>query len=135
MLTFDINWLAVVVSLFANMVVGAMWYGPLFGKPWMKELGFSMEDIEGSPMGVPYTVAIFNSFIMAFILANVIAWTGASGISAGLLLGFLMWVGFTGFTFGVNHAFEGRSLRLWAINSGMFLFGLLIMGVILAVWK
>ena len=64
MFTFDINWLAVLVSVIANMVIGAIWYGPLLGKPWMKELGFTMEDIQGSPMGVPYAVAVLNSFLM-----------------------------------------------------------------------
>jgi hypothetical protein len=101
----------------------------------MEELGLTQEDIESGNMVKDYGIAIFNSFLMAFILANVIAWSGASGIGGGLLVGFLMWLGFTGFTFGVNHAFEDRSFRLWFINSGTFLMGLLVMGVILAVWK
>ena len=39
MITFNVNWLAIVAGMVANMVVGALWYGPLFGKRWMKELG------------------------------------------------------------------------------------------------
>lgn len=135
MLTFNLNWLAVLVALIANMIIGALWYGPLFGKRWMKELGLTMEDIQSGSMVQPYAVAILNSFLMAFILANVIAWTGTTGIANGLLLGLLMWVGFTGFTFAVNHAFEGRSLQLWVINSGTYLVGLLVMGAILAAWQ
>ena len=106
MLSFSVNWFAVIVSLVANMAVGAIWYGPLFGKPWMEELGLTQKDIESGNMVKDYGIAILNSFLMAFILANVIAWSGASGVGGGLLAGFLMWLGFTGFTFGVNHAFE-----------------------------
>ena len=135
MLTFDLNWLAVLAAVIANMVIGGIWYGPLFGKPWMKELGLTMEDIQSGDMVKPYAVAVLNSFLMAFVLANVIAWTGAGGVVSGLLLGLVMWLGFTAFTFGANHAFEGRSLALWAINSGTYLAGLLVMGAILAAWK
>lgn len=135
MLTFSLNWLAVIVSAVINMVVGALWFGPLFGKRWMKELGFTRQDIESGPMWPPYTIATLNSLFMAFVLANVIAWAGVTGIGGGLLLGLVMWVGFTGFTFAVNHAFEGRTFQLWAINSGQWLACLLVTGAILAVWQ
>ncbi|MBT4511815.1 MAG: DUF1761 domain-containing protein [Chloroflexi bacterium] len=134
MITFDLNWLAVGVSMIANMFIGGLWYGPLFGKRWMKELGFTMEDIEGGQTWQPYVIAIINSFLMAFVLANAIAWVGITAVDEGLLLGLILWLGFTGFSFGVNHAFEGRSIQLWAINSGMYLAGLLVMGVILTLW-
>lgn len=135
MLTLDVNWLAILVSMIANMVIGALWYGPLLGKRWMKELGLTMEDVESGQMWRPYAIAILNSFLMAFVLAHVIAWAGVTGIAGGLLLGLVMWVGFTGFTFAANHAFEQRSLQLWIINSGTYLVGLLVMGAILAVWQ
>ncbi len=134
MLTFDVNWIAIVVLVIANMGLGAIWYGPLFGKPWMAATGIKMEDIEGKNMMPPYAVAILNSLFMAFMMANVIAWTGTASLGGGLFLGLLMWLGFTGFSFGVNHAFEMRSLYLWVINSGMYLVGLLIMGAVLAIW-
>ena len=134
MLSFDVNWLAVGVALIVNMVVGALWYGPLFGKAWMKENGFEMEDLQGGNFS-PYAVAILNSFLMAFILANVIAWTGTTTLLGGALLGFLMWLGFTGFTFAANHAFEMKTVRLWLINSVVYLVGLELMGIILALWQ
>ena len=84
MLTFSVNWLAVVVSIIANMVIGALWYGPLFGKRWMQELGLTMEDIQSGQMWQPYLIAILNSFLMAFVLANAVAWTGVSGVAGGL---------------------------------------------------
>ena len=116
------------------MVLGAVWYGPLFGKTWMKGVGLTTSDIENRPMVPSYLVAILNSFLMAFVLANVVSWTGVMGVIGGMFVGFFMWLGFTGFSFGVNHAFEGRSTQLWAINSGLYLVGLVVMGAIMAVW-
>jgi len=72
---------------------------------------------------------------MAFFLANVIAWAGVSGFLPGLLTGLFMWLGFTGFSFAANHAFEGRSALVWFINSGTYLVGLLVMGIILGLWQ
>jgi hypothetical protein len=135
MITFDLFWLLILVAMSANMVVGARWYGPLFGKQWMNELGLSMEDIQNGQTKLPYLIAILNSFFMAFVLANVIIWTGVSGVGGGVGLALLMWIGFNGFAFATNHAFEDRSVILWFINSGTYLAGLLVMGVILAVWQ
>jgi hypothetical protein len=135
MLTFHLNWLAVIVSTVVSMVVGAAWYGPLFGRRWMREVGLTQEDIESGQTWPLYLIAMLNSLCMAFVLANVIAWAGVTGIGGGLLLGALMWVGFTGFTFAVNHAFEGRTIAHWAINAGMYLASLMIAGAILAAWR
>jgi hypothetical protein len=135
MLTFNLNWLAVIVSAAVSMVVGAVWYGPLFGKRWMREVGFTQEDVERGQTWPLYGIAILNSLCMAFVLANVVAWAGVTRAGGGLLLGALMWVGFTGLTFAVNHAFEGRSLAHWAINAGMHFVSLMIIGIILAVWR
>ena len=134
MLTLDVNWLAIVVCVVINMVIGAVWYGVL-AEPWMKGIGKTREQIQENSSWQPYAVAVLNSFLMAFVLANVIAWTGSTGLLNGLIVGLFMWVGFTGFTFAANHAFEGRSLNLWLINSCTYLVGLLVMGAILGAWR
>ena len=133
MLTFDVNWLAIVVAIVANMIIGAAWYG-ILANPWLEGIGKTREEIQENQSWQPYAVAVLNSFLMAFILANVISWTGLTGLVNGLLAGLLMWIGFTGFSFAANHAFEGRSLQLWLINSGTYLVGLLVMGAILGAW-
>ena len=53
MLTFDVNWIAIAVLVIANMALGAIWYGPLFGKPWMEATGIKMDDMEGKNMMPP----------------------------------------------------------------------------------
>ena len=41
----DVNLLAVLVCGVAAMAVGFLWYSPLlFAKPWVKEMGYDMND-------------------------------------------------------------------------------------------
>ncbi len=133
MLTFDVNWLAILVAVIANMVIGAVWYG-VFANPWLKGIGKTREEIQESQSWKPYVVAVLNSVLMAFVLANVLAWIDDYSLVNGLLAGGIVWIGFTGFTFAANYSFEGRSPVMWLINSGPYLVGLLVMGAILGAW-
>ena len=134
MISFDLNWLAVLAAVVANMVVGAVWFG-VFAKPWMEGIGKTREQIQSNQGFAPYAVAILNSLVGAVALANVMSWMGADTAVGGLLAGLVMWVGFSGFAMASNHAFEGRSLKLWGINSGSYLVGLMVMGLIFGVWS
>jgi hypothetical protein len=35
----EINWGAILVSVLASILIGSIWYGPLFGKIFMREIG------------------------------------------------------------------------------------------------
>ena len=38
----NINIMAIVVATVANFVLGFLWYTPLFGKAWAKEMGVDL---------------------------------------------------------------------------------------------
>lgn len=61
----DINWLVVVATAVVPMVVGMLWYGPLFSKVWMRESGMTMEKIQGSNMALIYGLALLLSLFLA----------------------------------------------------------------------
>jgi len=134
MLLFNVNWVAIIVAAIANMIVGAIWFG-VFATPWLEGIGKTREWANENQRPTDYLIAITNSLLMAFFMANVIAWSGTTGFLGGLMMGFFMWLGFNGFSFASNHAFEGRSLKLWAVNSGTYLAGLLVIGAILGLWQ
>jgi len=134
MLSFNLNWLAVAVSAVANMIIGAAWYG-ILAEPWLEGIGKTREWANENQRPTDYVIALINSFLMAFFLANVIMWAGVSNLIGGLVMGLFMWLGFNGFSFASNHAFEGRSTKLWAVNTGIYLVGLLVMGAILGAWQ
>ena len=45
----SVNWLAVIVGTVVSMALGTLWYGPLFGKTWLRLIGKSPEEIESEP--------------------------------------------------------------------------------------
>lgn len=137
-----INYLAVAVAALANMFIGFVWYGPLFGKIWMTLSGITpgeMDSAKASGMGKTYLLAFAGSLVMSFVLAHALvfaaAYFGMSGISAGLMSGFWNWLGFIApVTLGAV-LWEGKSWTLWLLMNGYYLVTLLVMGTILSVWK
>ena len=51
MITFDHNWIAILVAAVVNMAIGAGWYG-YFAEPWMEGNGFTREQIEAGPHSI-----------------------------------------------------------------------------------
>ena len=55
-------------------------------------------------------------------------------IRAGIISGFLLWLGFVITTMAVNHTFQGARRSLTLIDGGHWLGVLLIQGAILGWW-
>ena len=142
-----INYMAVVVAAIVQMVLGYLWYGPLFGKPWAKLMGWTPESMEAmkhdpkfkKSMSRNYGIMIVGSLLMAWILDHAIVFASAylliSGITAGFAVGFLNWLGFIAPVTVGSVLWEGKSWKLWFLNAGYYLVGLLLMGAILALWQ
>ena len=41
------EFLFVAIAALVPLVIGFIWYGPLFGNAWMNEMGFTKESMEG----------------------------------------------------------------------------------------
>ncbi len=131
----EINYIAVIVAAVINMIVGSVWYSPaLFGKDWAKLIGRKIEDM-GKDAGLSYAITALGALVQAWILANIIDWVWATTLAEGIVVGFIIWLGFVAITEGVNTIFAGTRKKLWAINTGYFLVVLVINGALLAVWQ
>ncbi|MDX1627504.1 MAG: DUF1761 domain-containing protein [Fulvivirga sp.] len=128
----SINWLAVIVATLSTFVLGAIWYGPVFGKAWMAEHGYTEDDLKDANMAKIYGTAFILELIMAVNLAFFLQ--GVS-LQEGILYGFLTGFGWVAMAMGVNYLFSRNSLRLWFIDSFYFVVSFTIMGAILAGWK
>lgn len=91
----SINYVAVFVAAFSAFFIGWIWYGPLFGKLWMKLNDFTPEKIKegGLPMpvimGVNYVATFFAAFAIAMFIgaeSNV-----GFGIFAGVMIA-VFWI-------------------------------------------
>lgn len=136
----DINYLAVVVSALINMVLGFLWYGPLFGKEWMKLTGLTKEKVEamkkdGSKMQVTYGMSLLGAVVIAYVLAHFVSYLQVDTLFEGVELGCWIWLGFVATTMLNQVLYDGKPWKLYLINAGYYFVSLLLMGGLLAVWK
>lgn len=126
----EVKPLAVLVAGLSGFVVGGIWYGPLFAKPWMSANGFTEEDLrrDFSPVRA-YGTALVCSLIAAYALAAVLGseTTPINGAFVGMLVG-LVWVATS---FATSYAFERRSTTLLMINAGYHVIEFAVMGAII----
>src|SRR5580693_6954197 len=63
-----VNYLAVLVATIVAFVVGALWYGPFFGKPWKRLMGMN-EGMQGSMPVWPMVGGFIATLVMVYVLA------------------------------------------------------------------
>lgn len=125
----EINWLLILIAAISSFVIGGIWYGPLFGKAWMKEFGFTTEDLKKRKL-----VKVFGTSLILMLIAaiNLAMFIGTdTNISYGATAGFLAGLGWVGTLLGVIYLFEMRSFKAWLINTGYCIVSLTTMGAIL----
>ncbi len=137
-LDYGVNYIAVIVSaILGGIVLGTLWYGPLFGKPWMKMMGFTQKDIDSSKkkgMTKYYVASLIASLISVYVLAVLIKSLDATTILAGMCVGFLVWI-FIATVMLNSIIWEGKSVKLYLLNVSYQLVAYFIMGAILGVWQ
>ncbi|MBS1806417.1 MAG: DUF1761 domain-containing protein [Acidobacteria bacterium] len=130
-----INYLAVLSCAILLWILGAVWYSPaLFAKKWMELIGVTREPGKRDGLLLGMTASFFGDLVMSFIIANILVWANISGFQRGAVLGVLLWIGFIAAPNLPQGLYEKRPFKLFAINSGYWLVGLLIVGGILASW-
>lgn len=124
-----LNWLAILIATISSFVIGGVWYGPAFGRAWMKEHGFSEEDLGKRNMGKVFGFSLLLLLIAAINLAMFIG-PGAD-VAFGGMAGFFAGFGWVSTLLGVLYLFEMTSLKLFFINAGYCTLTLTTMGIIL----
>ncbi|MCC6290991.1 DUF1761 domain-containing protein [Candidatus Nomurabacteria bacterium] len=136
-----VNYLAVLVGAVLSMVVGAIWYGPLFGKKWLEIVGASEVDLEtrrqmqksaGPLYVVQFFLTLFQVLVLAILVNNANAFSGIS-------VSFLVWAAFIMPTVaGCAMWTSEPSKQKWArflIQAGYQLVLFIIFGLLLQLWK
>ncbi len=130
------NLLTVLVAAIAATVIGALWYGPLFGKKWMALSKIQKKDVVAMKKnaGQSYAIMFVGTLVTAFVLSQFIDWTDSLSAGLGALVGFWAWLGFIATTTLGSVLWEGKPWSLWVLNASYQLVSALTMGVILGVW-
>jgi Protein of unknown function (DUF1761) len=128
------NYVAVLVAAIAYWLLGAVWYGVLFGKQWMALENITPEQASSMNPVAPYVISFILNLVIAFVLAQLCAWRNANTAARGAALGILMWIGFLGPVTYTTYMYEMRPKQLFAINEFYALVGMCLMGAILGAW-
>ena len=138
----EINYVAILIAVVANFILGFLWYTPLFGKAWGKEMGFDMT--KKPPQGAlikGMVIMIIGNFLMAYVLAhNIAVWNPVtwglpasteSPMGMAFAAAFFTWLGFF-LPLDLNTiAWEMKSWKLFFINTSYHLLALIVVSLIL----
>lgn len=128
---FGISFWWVLLAVIVYFGIGAVWYSPaMFMKSWLEEIKRKKAD---NNMAMTAMVTTFLSMVLLVsVEAYLVSQTAISGWAAGAYLGFIIWLGFVATTSLVNSSFQGGSTKLYAIDQGYHLVGIVLAGAILA---
>lgn len=124
-----ISWIAVAVATVLSFGLGALWYGPLFGKTWMAEHGTTAEELmdgfnPAKTYGATFVLAALSAILFGVFIGEApelqrsIGW----GIAVGVF-----WVSGA---LGTIYLFERRTMRLFMINGGYHTVRFAIIGAV-----
>lgn len=128
----NINWLSVFVAAISTFLVGGIWYGPVFGRAWMHEFGYTEEDLKQRSVPRTFGLSLLLAFFAALILDMFIG--AEADMMFGTMAGFFVGIGWVATFLGILYLFEMRSLKAYFINGGYCVLSLTLMGLILGAW-
>lgn len=137
----EINYWAVLVCGVVAMVIGSIWYGPMFGKMWMQIVKVSPEDMarrkemqkKAMPLyGIQFLLSLFQAWVLAYYIEG---WKDVSGVENALWI----WAGFIMPTVAGASMWNNDSAKIsWArflIQAGCQLVTMVAFGLILGMWR
>ena len=136
-LNFNVNLLAVLVAGIVAMIIGSLWYGPLFGKAWMRLSKMTPKDMDAAKkkgMGKYYFAAFIIALITMYFLAVFLKSFGATTILDSIVISFFVWLGFMA-TYSLSDVIWGRkpfALYLMRVVETLITFE--AAGIILTLW-
>lgn len=128
-----INYLAVIASTVMAFVLGGLWYGPLFGKIWMKEMNFTEEELKKANMAKIFGTAFILNLIISINLAMFLG--PKADLGFGLFAGAAAGIGWVAASIGITYLFGRKSLKLFLVDAGYQAVIYTLTGGILGAWK
>ncbi|HEY8781825.1 MAG TPA: DUF1761 domain-containing protein [Mucilaginibacter sp.] len=129
-----VNYLAVAAAAIASYIIGAICYGAIFSKVWVRLTGIT--DMKPAPMNI--VLVLISSFVMAYVLDHSLVFGNAylktGGVQGGLMGAFFLWLGFVATVTLCTKLYEKKPWGLWLLDNAFWLISLMVMATILSVW-
>jgi hypothetical protein len=130
------NYLAILVAAVACFLLEAGWYS-YFLQPWLDGIGRSRAWLMGTGVNpsLQYSTALVSEALIAAVISGFTQLSGPQTALRGIKVAAALWLGCVLTTLATEYAFEVRSYSLFAINTGFWLLGMVLMGAIVGAWK
>ena len=129
----NLDLLTIVLAALAFFLIGALWYGVLFRKAWLRSSGFTEEMVAAGPRAgqnptwLIMGLAFLFELLISLTLAHQYAMTGPSDRAKMMIA-----IGYGAMlmtpALGINYLFQMRPGRLFAIDAAHFVVGMAAMG-------
>lgn len=133
----DINIIAVLLSSFIFFFIGSLWFSVIFGNMWRHELERHHVTIKKPSQQVLFTKMLltFGANVLASIaMASLVNLTGSTDASTGLCLGIITAFGFAATSVGSVFIWENRSVKLFLLDVGYPVVGIIATALFLSTW-
>ncbi len=130
------NYFAIATAAVACFLFEAAWYS-FFYQAWLDGIGRTQEFLEhtGVSTGLQFATALLAAVVIAGTISSVTQLTGPQTALRGMRVAAFLWLGFVLTTWATEYVFEVRTYKLFAINTGFWLIGMVVMGAIVGAWK
>ena len=130
------NFVAILVAAIVCFLLEAGWYS-FFLDPWLNGIGRTRQWMleTGMNPALQYGTALVAAGVIAAAISCITQLTGPQTVLRGIRVGALLWVGLVATTWGTEYVFEVRSASLFAINGGLWLLVMVVVGAIVGGWK
>ena len=137
-----ISYVAVLICAVAALVIGSIWYGPLFGKAWMKIMGVeTMSGEEKAKMKNKMWMYYVTQFILSFITAGVLSYhimNWGDFMATPVSIAVCTWFGFIMTTEAGAALWSGKpskvAWKMFLISASGQLVTFIVYGLILSYW-
>ncbi|MBD2842745.1 DUF1761 domain-containing protein [Erythrobacter rubeus] len=118
----------------AFFVVGALWYGVIFGKAWQKAAGISDEQVQSGNMFLIFGLTFLFEMLIAMVLWHLLARTNpAPHVIMMMAVGFAVGVMIP--AIGINYLYLRKTFTHFLIDAGHFLVGMAAMGGVFVLFR
>lgn len=132
------SWLGAGLAGLAIFIIGALWYGLIFGKFYRRELG--VPEPGGDDDKGPSPMFFVRQLVAALLMAAPLAWflaastAGEATLVEGALAGFAAAVLVSAAQWQLFQA-EGKSWKILLLHIGYFIVALKIAGVVISLFQ
>lgn len=131
----NLNYLAIVVSSMIYFGLGSVWFGPLFGKQWLRLVGLTLTEEDKKNAIFMFTKTFLLDFFITFSTALILLLTKSETTADALKVSAIIGLGFVIAPFLGNYMYAKRSMRLFLVEGFYHVICIAVVSIILTMWR